>query len=343
MKKKTILLIHLAFWFYELVLLELFNELAYRHRLPPILNFFNPLSLSQYFIYPLIFYINYFFILPFFYLRRKNYSLLIGSWILLSISYIALRYFIQEYLLLKYFGICNYCDVPSRIFIFHNFFQGVTELILSSTVIWFVIHRISDEKNKITLEKAKLHAEKKFLQSQIAPHFMFNTLNNIYSMVFHQSAQSLPAIQRLADIMRYIASESASDKVTLHTEIKYLNDYIELQKLRSEEAAIDFNVSGNQQSLTICPLLLISFIENAFTHGVINDTSNPVKINISISGNTLLMQVSNKINKSVQYNSSGIGLNNIRQRLELLYPGHFRLDTIENDGIFTSNLAITAL
>lgn len=197
------------------------------------------------------------------------------------------------------------------------------------------------EKQKKVLETERLNAELSFLKLQINPHFLFNTLNSIYSQAHLRSEQTEYSILKFSQIMRYVLYDTSTEKITLGKDIEYISNYIDLQKLRlSKNVTVSFNVSGNTDNLLIAPLLLITYIENAFKHGVSYTIPSEIRINIDVIGNTLLLTVSNAITFSRQTGHEGVGLINARRRLDVLYPGKYWLDVVDNKSLYIVNLKI---
>jgi two-component system, LytTR family, sensor kinase len=346
MSKKVLIGVHLAYWFYFMVITEFINDLAYKSRWPQVTDYVSLLFISNLVIFVTIFYVNYLILLPRF-LKKRRFIRLIISWLLLALSFVGIRFLLQEYLFPRYIGICNYCyDDYSRtwpIYVVNNFFQGLSNLILAGAVIWFADDWLRSEKQKMKLQKEKVEAERAFLQTQVSPHFLFNSLNNIYSMVYHGSEDSLPAIQKLSGMMRYIISESHSVWIDLGKELAHLDDYIQLQKYRIRDAAIDYSVSGNPSGKVISPLILISFVENAFKHGVVSDHAHPVVIRMEIQEDELTFLVVNRINGDSKDNVSGVGLKNVENRLALQYPGMHSLSVRDSKNMFEVRLSIDTL
>ncbi|MCG2614103.1 histidine kinase [Terrimonas sp. NA20] len=346
MTKKALIGVHLAYWFYFMIVTEFANNLAYKNRWFALSDNIGLLFISNLVIFGFIFYFNYLVLLPRFFKRRKFLQLIL-SWILLSISFVGLRYFFQEYLFLKYFNTCNFCYTDYGrtwpIYAVNNFFQGLSSFIMAGTIIWFADDWLRSEKQKMRLQKEKVEAERAFLQAQVSPHFLFNSLNNIYSMVYHGSEDSLPAIQKLSGMMRYIISESHSVWIDLTKELLYLDDYIQLQKYRIKDAAIQYTIMGDPASKVIAPLILISFVENAFKHGIVTDQANPVVIRMEIMNDSLKFYIANKINPDSKDSVSGIGLKNVESRLGLQYPGTHSLAVKTENGIFEASLSIDSL
>jgi LytS/YehU family sensor histidine kinase len=172
--------------------------------------------------------------------------------------------------------------------------------------------------------------ELQFLKSQLNPHFLFNSLNNIYSLAYQKSEKTADAILKLSDIMRYMIYESNEGWVSLEKEVEYLQNFIELQKLRvKDSASVLFHTQGDIDGQKIVPLILIAFVENAFKHGVVNDANDPIQINLIANKQILHFTVRNQKSKANKDRLGGVGLSNVERRLQLLYPEKHKL-TVEN-------------
>jgi LytS/YehU family sensor histidine kinase len=195
---------------------------------------------------------------------------------------------------------------------------------------------------KIELEK--INAELSFLKAQVNPHFLFNTLNNLYALILQKSDKSADAVLKLADIMKYILAEGTLDKVTLEKELTLLRNYTELERLRKTDAQINFTTTGNINGQQITPLLLLPFVENAFKYGLNTVSGNGfVNIDMNISGNQLHFSVENNnpppSNKEA-LQSLGIGISNVRKRLDYLYPGKYEMKIAEQPAFFKIDLQL---
>ncbi len=211
-----------------------------------------------------------------------------------------------------------------NIFIINGFF------VFLSTVYKFTVDWFFNEREKSDLEKQSLTAELAFLKSQINPHFLFNSLNNIYSLAYQKSDATPDAILKLSEIMRYMLYESNDNRVDLEKEITYLKSFIELQKLRFKgKVYVILEVEGQIANQKIVPLILISFVENAFKHGVATNEQHPIHINISVFEDNLLFTIKNKKNNLNKDQTGGIGMVNVKRRLDLTYPERYKL-TVEN-------------
>ncbi len=204
---------------------------------------------------------------------------------------------------------------------------------------WFKNARIRRE-----LETQNLTSELAFLKSQINPHFLFNTLNNIHTLAYKKSDKAPEAIMKLSELMRYMLYESDTEMVPLDTEIGHLRSFIGLQALRFKTQNIaTLDISGNTEDKMIAPLLLLPFVENAFKHGYNLKNAGAIKINLD-AGESILFTVENEkppVDMPVQKDEAGgIGLENISRRLELIYRTHYTLDVDESSSCFKIKLTL---
>jgi two-component system, LytTR family, sensor kinase len=201
---------------------------------------------------------------------------------------------------------------------------------------WF-----KSEQQREALKVEKLNAELKFLKSQINPHFLFNCLNTIYSLAHKQSAQTEHAILKLSTIMRYMIYESNEARVLLSHELKYLHDYIEIQRLRlPKDIEINYQLSGNADGVEIEPMLLVPFVENAFKHGISYTEDSFIDIDIATTENMIRLTVKNSHFKERVAERGGIGLDNVLKRLALLYEHEHEIDITETENQFIVDLKI---
>lgn len=189
-------------------------------------------------------------------------------------------------------------------------------------------------------ERDKMEAELSLLKAQINPHFLFNTLNSIYALAIRKDDRTATSIVQLSGLMRYIMNAAGGDKIQLSAEIGYIDNYIALQRSRfGDTVKISYTTQGEPNTLEIVPLILISFIENAFKHGVNPDAPSEILIGITISGKRLHLQVGNKKVRASP-TEGGIGLKNTQQRLDLAYSGNYHLDVRENQQEYHVNLTL---
>ncbi|MVT07528.1 sensor histidine kinase [Chitinophaga tropicalis] len=194
-------------------------------------------------------------------------------------------------------------------------------------------------------EREKLNAELSYLKAQINPHFLFNTLNTIYSLAVEKSDQTPTAVIELSDMMRYVLSDAGQQMVPLQKEISYIHNYIALQQLRfGTGIPVSFTVNGKTEGKQIPPLILISFVENAFKHGVNAAENSNISINVHITGHELhFTAFNNKVTTPAAPEEGGLGIENTRRRLQLIYPGRHILDIRDETGSFTVSLVLQLL
>lgn len=202
------------------------------------------------------------------------------------------------------------------------------------------------EKMRSELAAVQLDTEVKFLKSQVNPHFLFNTLNNLFSMAQKKGNDDLAdGISKLSGMMRYMIYESNEEKVPLKKEIEYLQDCIQLNKLRyaDKEAIVKFDYPSETEDTIVAPMLFIPFVENAFKHGVTIGQSSHIDISLLVNKNELTFTCTNVDHSHVQKmngDSSGVGLENVKRRLELLYPDKHQLQITKADNQYKVELKI---
>jgi two-component system, LytTR family, sensor kinase len=201
----------------------------------------------------------------------------------------------------------------------------------------------SEQRNK-EIANEKLKAELSFLKAQINPHFLFNTLNNIYALASAQSEHTAAAVMKLSSIMRYVLTEARNDLVPLEKEIQFTSHYIELQKMRlTDKTIIEFNIEGEPLGRQIAPLLLLPFVENAFKYGISTRERSPISILLEIKKEYLYFSICNHkhLNTMLRVSdNTGIGISNTRRRLDLFYEDRYALDILDKPNEFTVKLKI---
>lgn len=213
-----------------------------------------------------------------------------------------------------------------------------------STGYGFIRYMLAEEKARQEEQQERLKSEVSFLRTQISPHFIFNVLNSIVYLIRSKSEQAEQVTMKLSELMRYMLYQSGDAQVALEQELAYLKNYVELQKIRFEDDVdIRLNIQGAAGAHRIEPMLLIPFVENAFKHGVGLIAQPLIDICLKIDEKTLIFEVVNKIAPESAEDkdpASGIGLKNVRRRLELLYPEKHRLDIRNEAGKFSIRLAL---
>lgn len=269
-------------------------------------------------------------------LRRRGVATYLFTLIGLAVFFIVLQGVMKNWLLAP----------DAKGVLFHAFKSvfPVLSVVGISTGYALAVHLVREEKARQEEQQERLTSELSFLRSQISPHFIFNVLNSIVYLIRSKSAQAEPVTLRLSELMRYMLYESADAQIPLGKELDYLKNYVELQKIRfGEDVEIRLNVEGAPTAQVIEPMLMIPFVENAFKHGVGLVQSPEIDISLNISEKQLHFVVKNKITPeppAARGDNSGIGLQNVRRRLELLYPSAHRLILRESDGWFLAELAL---
>jgi two-component system, LytTR family, sensor kinase len=211
-----------------------------------------------------------------------------------------------------------------------------------STAICIIRQWRNTERRMMLAEADKANAELSFLKAQINPHFLFNTLNNIYSLANAKSENTAASILKLSNIMRYVTDEVKEEFVPLEDEVAFISDYLDLQRLRlGNKMNIGFLVSGKIAEKKIAPLILMTFIENVFKYGISSHSPSAIDIQLSAAENSIRFFCSNKLYENLRpVESTGIGINNTRKRLEHLYPGRFELNIDKKNGMFSVQLTL---
>lgn len=222
---------------------------------------------------------------------------------------------------------------------------GYTSLVLAAATAIYVIRLLF--KNQHTLfaaETDKLKLELNHLKSQVQPHFFFNTLNNLYALSVQGSPKTSGMIADLSSIMRYVLYNAQQDKVHLQQEVGFIQSYIKLENIRHDKPeAIEFSVQGNIDAMEIEPLLFLPLIENAFKHSLQKNLSGKwVKLALVIDEDELIFQTTNPVadDNGANGTDGGIGIKNVRKRLQLLYLGKHQLTIHQAENIFTVTLTI---
>lgn len=217
----------------------------------------------------------------------------------------------------------------------------VLVLFMLSTMFGGFVQWMKDRERESFLQKEKLAGELKFLKTQVNPHFLFNTLNNIYSLAYRQDPNAAPMVATLSKIMRYHLYDGSRERVSLHKEAEMLQDYIALQRLKYGDALhVDFYTEGIGPHHEIAPLILINFIENSFKHG--DAASNPgafVSVTLTVEEGQLHFLIENSFQPSGE-KDEGFGLKNAERLLDLAYPGKHVVEVNKAEGIFSVNLRI---
>lgn len=298
---------------------------------------------------------------------------LIDSAILLSmhalVSYFNLYYLVPRYLftksyllylvtiVLSIFSICFPLAIIAHLVINNKdlqslvwssaflFFLSLSVLfsVVMTMVLKFIKQWYKDQKSQKELQQIQLQTELKFLKAQINPHFLFNSLNNLYALTLKKSDLAPTVVLRLSDILRYVLYESSQGEVSILKEIQHILDYVEIEKLRlGNSVKIDVRVDENIKDQNIEPMLLLTLVENAFKHSeTVLSEERFVRIQINATENGFRFLIENSFNPSKKSKEmGGIGLQNIKKRLTLTYPGKHELISNISESVYQVDLKI---
>ncbi|MBX2898116.1 MAG: sensor histidine kinase [Cyclobacteriaceae bacterium] len=337
--RNRVVLLHISFWFVYLSF-NLYQASVFQRGRGYDWERLLTSASVQFIFTGAIAYLNYFFTWPRF-LKSQH----IGRYLLeFSIPFgllLTARVYLQRYLAdgythkIEYFYSSFFIVQIVAVTLFIVLFVGM----LRFAVDWFKL-----ESTRKEMENEKLMAELNFLKAQINPHFLFNTLNNLYYLAYTKSENTTEVIAKLSQMMRYMIYDSNHREVPLAKEIEYMENYISLERLRlNNQIPIKFEVSGNFDAVRIAPLVLITFLENAFKHGVSGNNAHAwVTVSIQLEGKKCIYSVANsKPDTASVHEKSGIGLQNVKRRLDLTYPGQYELITEDKKDVYFVQVTLT--
>jgi hypothetical protein len=249
--------------------------------------------------------------------------------LLLTLGLLTAGRYSLEFLLFKpLFGFDNYSRNTSFTapWFVENSVRFYVDYVLYGLLYVFIRHHLLTERRRRDTEQANTTAELTFLHSQLNPHFLFNTLNDIYALVYQKSEAAPGALLKLAELLRYMLHEASQERVPLQRELAYLHGLIELQRLGTKnQLQLDYQLRGPVDGQLIAPLLLVAFVENAFKHGVLTNAAQPLTFHLDLTATALTLRVHNTKQAQQQDQLGGIGLATVRRRLALLYPDRHTL------------------
>ena len=350
-KKRVKIFAHILIWMFLLILPWFFFNLNWKD---------NSFEIERYYyrsvIYGIYFYIIFLWVVPKFFFKQKKYSFFAITVLLIIVFYFILdlsnsslfpespkdMVFRQELSILaekaklprppfKRMHIYDY--ILTYIFI-TGFSMGIR-----------VVEKLSEnEKIRKELEREKLQSELMFLKYQVSPHFFFNTLNNIYSLIEFDTADAQKAVLRLSKMMRYLLYETQPEKALISTEIDFISNYIDLMRLRlTDKVVLNISLPEVTNDFLVPPLLFIPFVENAFKHGISTREPSFIDISLKIKDQNIEFLVRNSIS-GVVFNESeiktGIGLENVQKRLKLLFKENYSLEINKKDNVHEVMLKI---
>jgi hypothetical protein len=291
--------------------------------------------------YAIIFYTNYLWAIDRYFFTRKTFLFVCYN-LFIIVLFVWFNQSVKPYIFQPDLPRDHQDGSPRKMFIYFDIMFMVLPLVLAIAIKaserWKLLEKIHDES-----VKAKLQTELQHLKYQIQPHFFFNSLNNIYSLVDVSPEKAKETIHSLSKLMRYLLYDTNSEQVSLANEISFMQRYIELMKLRtSAHANIISSFPENDNQIVIAPLLFISLIENAFKHGIAPRGVSEIQIEMSILDKKIIFKTVNPyiVKSSADLSGSAIGLDNIKKRLDLLYPKNYEFKTYIEDDKFIALLTI---
>lgn len=336
MKLKYKIIIHLVFWLY------IFNQAAFPYFISSKeMPYLVPDLIIHMITGVFSFYVFYFFFPYYFKLKNKFFSVLIGFGLA---AFILGGRICMEYPFWKYLVHYDMTKMTLGREWISNDIRLIIIFFIYSLLIRFAINWYENQKMQAEFINQKQISELALLRSQVNPHFFFNTLNNIYSLVYQKSEDAPEAVMKLSSIMRYMLYDATTDKVLLEKEIEYLKSFIELEKLRlRNKDFVSLEITGSAEGHTVAPMLLIPFVENAFKHASRTVAAPGIRVILEIRPGEMIFEVKNFIRKNQHApkdQQGGIGLINIRRRLELLYPQKYSLEIKTDEDVFSIKLII---
>lgn len=341
MSKKYIFLLHLSFWILYALVPEL--PLIFPDRKYP--EYYYYYSAASQVLNILNFYTVYLLISPDLLNSKKIWKNIVT--VLGVLAFFVMLRLVVMIMVDVYLGGFAYQEIKLRFY--HVVVEAVNTITFTTMalLIKFMIDWFRAQKQKTDLIAKSRASELALLRFQVNPHFLFNTLNNLYSLVYKKSDEAPSVVMKLSEIMRYMLYDANTEKVMLKKEVDYLVSFIELNELRLKEGKItSFTISGDLSNQLIPPMLLIPFVENAFKHGSKKAGSPAILVRLELKGKVLEFDVVNYIDPGLSANkddTGGIGLENVRKRLDMLYPGNHELLVEHESGTYHVNLKIQAL
>ncbi len=287
-------------------------------------------------------YFTMYFLLPRYLLPGRYWAFAIGFLIASLIAGVVQRYVAYNFHYPLYYP--QYLSDPFFYFPkIVKMFVSIYPVTFTAATIKLLKYWYTNQKAQQILKEEKLQAELKFLKTQIHPHFLFNTLNNLYALTLKKSERAPDMVLKLSELINYMLYECTSDEVPLEKEIKFIQNYIDIEKMRyGDKLDVDVRITGGINTCTIAPLILLPFVENCFKHGASEELQQSwVKVSIDAQEHVILVKVeNNKANGNGHARKEGIGIQNVKRRLDLLYPNQYELKIMNGEETFLVVLTI---
>jgi len=345
MKKPFVFLLHFGYWLiYLLLLLVIFTIATTQIKKTPA--YFSVSFLFPFLLFCLVpnllaFYSSYFFLFPKFLFRKKIVGLIaFGSLVCLisALSGNLIALFLLGFDQPIFTDAREFSTLALSFFLIAAIHASVA-LVIRGFITWYAEIKVKEE-----LAKRNFEIELALIKSQINPHFLFNTINNIDVLITKDAAKASEYLNKLSDILRYMVYEAKTDKILLSKELDYLEKYLELQKIRTANPDyVSFEKTGAAGNSEIAPMILFPFIENAFKHTENRKNQNFIKIKVLIEKNKIVFECENTYQKNLNARArdfGGLGNELIKKRLMLLYPQEHLLEITQTEGVYKVRLTL---
>lgn len=294
--------------------------------------------IGVYFVFNSIpFYVVIYYLLPQFFYKRRY-----GSFLLISLAVVvvfSLGLSISLYLMLSRF-VPEVAGNPRVVFLMS--LMAILTTVGALTAVKLALDKVRSDGNSQKLEKQRLESELQYLKAQVNPHFLFNAINSVYFLIKKNPDVAAETLIKLSDLLRFQLYDCSDEHIPVEKEMEYLKNFVELEKIRKGgKVKVNFEIAEGTSGLIIAPFMMIPFLENAFKHvSTFSDKENFIQVSISKDDNKLKASFLNSSDNLVRHEVGGIGLKNVKRRLELLYPGKHQLLIKDEGGIFEVDLTL---
>ncbi len=336
------LLLHLLFW----TVYVTFFGLLYGSYIDDYYNAFMVELVELPFKMALV-YFNMYYLMPRYLLEKRYLEFFVYLLLLMGAVGAMMQFVLLPFIIHPFFCPATCTKDNFTVFRFIKNMVNVSYLVSITAVIVLLKNWYSHQKSAQNLTQDKLEAELKVLKAQIHPHFLFNTLNSLYSLTLKKSDNAPEVVLKLSGLMDYMLHDANAAKVPLDKELDYIKNYISLERIRyGERVDVQFTITGKTAGKQIAPLILLPFVENAFKHGVSTETENAwIRIDVKVTEDKLVLLVENckcseRATTNIRDMASGIGLKNLQRRLELLYENKYKLEMEDEQDSYAARLEL---
>jgi len=285
-----------------------------------------------------IYALNYLILLPKFY-EKKNYFGFVLGLVFMTPIFSGIRYLLEEVIMFQFTQTHNYYGTNILTTHLLDSFYYTLVILLISTTVYFLFRYHENQEHLHQLKTQHKEAQMAVLKSQISPHFLFNTLNSFYAELFDTHPSTAADIMKLSNLLRFVIYETEADYIKLSKDLEFIKNYLYFFKRRYEDNFfVKLNINGAINDKKIPSMILIHFVENVCKHGIINNKDKIAKININISEDTLEIHTKNHINHSEKHDEQGIGTENIKQRLSVLFKDNYQFQKTVTNSFFEVSL-----